>query len=58
MRKIYAACEICLLIAAADRVLYHLIMFNPLFALVLQNEIPLLSRFFCYSWLACLLVCG
>ena len=35
-----------------------LLCFNPLFALVLQNEIQLLSRFFCYSWLACLLVCG
>ena len=44
-----------LLIAEADRVLCHLIMFQRLFALDLQNEIQLLSRFFCYSWLACLL---
>ena len=44
-----------LLIAEADRVLCHRIMFQRLFALDLQNEIQLLSRFFCYSWLACLL---
>ena len=28
------------------------------FALDLQNVMQLLSTFFCYSWLACLLVCG
>ena len=33
-------------------------VFNCLFALDLQNEIQLLSTFFCYSWLACLLGCG
>ena len=55
----YAASETCLLIAEADRVLYHLVMLLPVFfALDLQNEIQLLSTFFCYSWLACLLGCG
>ena len=54
MWKIYAASETCLLIADADRVLSHLVMFSPVFfALNLQNEIQLLSSFFCYSWLAC-----
>ena len=33
-----------------------LLCFNGLFALYLQNEIQLLSTFFCYSWLACRLV--
>ena len=47
--------ETCLLIAEADRVLYHLITFNRLFALDLQTQIQLVSRFVCYSWLACLL---
>ena len=56
--KMYAASEACLLIAEGDRVLCLLICFNRLFALDLQYEIQLLSRFFCYSWLACLLVCG
>ena len=55
----YAASETCLLIAEADRVLCHLVMFLPVFfAVDLQNEIQLLSTFFCYSWLACLLGCG
>ena len=30
-------------------------VFNCLFPLDVQNEIQLLSRFFCYSWLVCLL---
>ena len=30
-------------------------IFNCLFPLDVQNEIKLLSRFFCYSWLVCLL---
>ena len=47
--------ETFLLIAEADRVLCHLVMFNCLFPLDVQNEIQLLSRFFCYSWLVCLL---
>ena len=59
MRKIYAASETRLLIAEADRVLSHLVMFLPVFfAVDLQNEIQLLSTFFCYSWLACLFGCG
>ena len=33
-------------------------VFTCHFALDLQNVIQLLSTFFCYSWLACLLVCG
>ena len=44
-----------LLIAEADRVLCHLVMFNCLFPLDVQNEIQLLSRFFCYWRLVCLL---
>ena len=49
--------ETCLLlIAETDRVLCHLMMFlNCLFSLDVQNEIYLLSRFFCYSCLVCLL---
>ena len=44
------------LIVEADRVLRHLVMFfNCLFLLDVQNEIQLLSRFFCISWLVCLL---
>ena len=31
-------------------------VFNCLFPLDVQNEIQLLSRVFCYSWLVCLLV--
>ena len=30
-------------------------VFNCLFPLVVQNEIQVLSRFFCHSWLVCLL---
>ena len=45
----------CLLIAEGDRVLCHLVMFLSLFPLDVQNEIHLPSRFFCYSWLICLL---
>ena len=48
--------ETCLLIAEANRVLCPLMMFfNYLFPLDVQNEIQLLSRFFFYSWLVCLL---
>ena len=48
--------ETCLLIAEADRVLCHLGMFLTVFFLLdVQNEIQLLSRFFCNSWLVCLL---
>ena len=43
------------LTAEADRVLCQLVMFNCLFPLDVQNEIQLLSRVFCYSWLVCLL---
>ena len=45
----YAESDTCLLIAEADRVLCHLVMFLPVFlylrfcALDLQNEIQLLS---------------
>ena len=42
--------ETCLLIAETDRV-----FFNCLFLLDVQNEIQLLSRLFCSSWLVCLL---
>ena len=35
-----------------------LLCFNRLFALGLQNEIQLLSRFFCYPWLAFYLIFG
>ena len=59
MWKIYAASETCLLIAEADRILCYLVMVLPVFfSLDLQNEIQLLSTFFCYSWLGCLLGCG
>ena len=44
--------EPCVLIAETDRVLCHLVMFFPL---GVQNEIHLLSRFFCYLWLVSLL---
>ena len=43
------------LTAEANRVLCQLVMFNCLFPLNVQNEIQLLSRVFCYSWLVCLL---
>ena len=45
--------------AEADRLLCQLVMFlttvNYLFLLDVRNEIQLLSRVFCYSWLVCLL---
>ena len=44
--------ETCLLIAEALRVMCHLVMFlTAFFPLDLQNELQLLSRFFCYPWL-------
>ena len=52
IHKIYAASGTVCLIAETDRVLCHLVMFFPL---GVQNEIQLLSRFFCYLWLVCLL---
>ena len=59
MWKIYAAFETSPLIGEADRVLYHFVMFLLVFfTKSIQNEIQLLSKFFCYSWLACLLGCG
>ena len=54
MRKIYAASlNLFSLTAEADRVLCQLVMFLTVF---FQNEIQLLSRVFCYSWLVCVLV--
>ena len=48
--------ETCLLIDEAGRVLCRLVMFFIfLLPLDLENEIRLLSRFFYYSWLVCLL---
>ena len=48
--------ETCLLIAEADRVFVSSCdVLNCLFLLAVQNEIQLLSRLFCNSWLACLL---
>ena len=53
MRKIHAASlNLLALTAEADRVLCQLVMFLTVF---FQNEIQLLSRVFCYSWLVCLL---
>ena len=53
MWKINAASgNLLTLTAEADRVLCQL--FNCLFPLDVQNEIRLLSRVFCYSWLVCL----
>ena len=51
--------ENCLLIAGADRVLSGRFVsscdvLNCLFLLGVQNEIQLLSRLFCSSWLVCL----
>ena len=58
MRKIYAACILKLVyfdswswqsfVSTCD-------VFNCLFPLDVQNEIQLLSRVFCYSWLVCLM---
>ena len=58
MRKIYAASWILFtLTAEADRVLSQLVMFLTVFFYwMYKNEIQLLSRVFCYSWLICLLV--
>ena len=51
MRNIYAASSnLFTLTGQAERVLCQLVMF-----LTVQNEIQLLSRVFCYSWLVCLL---
>ena len=53
MRKIYASSwNLLTLTAEADRVLCQLV--NCLFPLDVQNEMQLLSRVFCYSWLVCL----
>ena len=48
--------ETCLLIAEADRVLCHLVMFLSVFFHAMYkmiDEIQLLTRFVCYSWLVC-----
>ena len=59
MRKIYAASKNLLtLTAEADRVLCQLVMFLTAFFQWIYNEIQLLSRVFCYSWLVCLLGFG
>ena len=57
MRKFMQHLDTCSLIAEADRVLCHLVMFLTVFFywIILHNEIQLLSRFFCISWLVCLL---
>ena len=57
MRKIYAASWILFtLTAEADRVLCQLVIFLTVFFYwMYKNEIQLLSRVFCYSWLVCLL---
>ena len=48
--------ETCLLIAGADRGFWlSSDVFNCFFPLDIQNEIQLLSRLFCNSWLVCLL---
>ena len=52
MGKIYAAsCDLFTL----TEFCVNLWCFNCLFPLDVQNEIQLLSRVFCYSWLVCLL---
>ena len=56
MRKMYAASGTCFLIAEADRVLYRqLFMFLTVFFHWNYKWRQLLSRFFCNSWLVCLL---
>ena len=57
MRIIYAeSWNLFTLTAEADRVLCQLVIFlNCLFPLDVENEIQLLSRVFCYSWLVCFL---
>ena len=57
MRKIYAASwNLFTLTAEADSVLCQLVMFLTVFFhwTLYKNEIQLLSRVFCYSWLVCL----
>ena len=57
MRKIYAATwNLFTLTAETDRVLCQLVMFLTVFfpLNIVQNEIQLLSRVFCYSRLVCL----
>ena len=57
MRKIYAASwNLFTLTAEADSVLRQLVIFfKSLFPLnIVLNDIQLLSRVFCYSWLVCL----
>ena len=55
--KLVQQLETCLLIAEAGRQRFvsSCDVFNCLFSLDVQNEIQLLSRLFCYSWLVCLL---
>ena len=57
MRKMYASSwKLFTLTAEAARVFVSARdVFNYLFPLDVQNEIQLLSRVFCYSWLVCLL---
>ena len=56
MWKMYAASGTCFLIAEADRVLYRqLFMFLTVFFHCNYKWRQLLSRFFCNSWLVCLL---
>ena len=57
MRKIYAASwNLFTLTAEADRVFVSTCdVFHGLFPLNVLNEIQLLRRVFCYSWLLCLL---
>ena len=56
-QKIYAESgSLFTVTAEADRVLCQLVMFlTVLFLLDVRNEIQLLSRVFCHSWLVCLL---
>ena len=60
IRKIYAASlYLFTLTAEADRILVSTCnVFNCLFPLDVQNEIPLLSRVLCYSWLVVYWVFG
>ena len=59
MRETYAASwNLFTLTAEADRVLCQLVMFLTFFPLDVQNEIQLLLRVFCYSWLQCSLFIG
>ena len=57
--KIYAACETCLLITEADRVLCHRVIFLHVFLhWIYKMKYSCYQHSFCYSWLACLLGCG